>query len=156
MSADYNEEAYEKALIELFQNMGWEHVYGPNVERNWHSPLFDSVLEDSIHRLNPNAPHSAIEEALQKLRNFENAELVKKNALFMEYLQNGIEVSYSQNGETKSDIIYIVDFQNINNNSFIIANQWTFIEYSNKRPDILLFLNGLPICLFELSCRGVI
>ena len=151
MSADYNEEAYENALIELFQNMGWEHIYGPNVERNWHSPLFDSVLEDSIHRLNPNAPHSAIEEALQKLRNFENAELVKKNALFMEYLQNGIEISYSQNGETKSDIVYIADFENPNNNSFIIANQWTFIEYSNKRPDILLFLNGLPICLFELK-----
>ena len=151
MSADYNEEAYEKALIELFQNMGWEHVYGPNVERNWHSPLFDSVLEDSIHRLNPNAPHSAIEEALQKLRNFENAELVKKNALFMEYLQSGIEVSYCQNGETKSDIIYIVDFKNVNNNSFIIANQWTFIENSNKRPDILIFLNGIPICLFELK-----
>ena len=47
MSADYNEEAYENALIELFQNMGWEHVYGPDVERDWHSPLYDSVLEDS-------------------------------------------------------------------------------------------------------------
>ena len=148
----YGEDSYENALIELFTStLNYEHIYGPNIERNWHSPLFDSVLEDSIHRLNPKAPHSAIEEALQKLRNFENAELVKKNALFMEYLQNGIEVSYSQNGETKSDIIYIVDFQNINNNSFIIANQWTFIEYSNKRPDILLFLNGLPICLFELK-----
>ncbi len=148
----YGEDSYENALIELFTStLNYEHIYGPNVERNWHSPVFDSVLEDSIHRLNPKAPQSAIEEALQKLRNFENAELVKKNALFIEYLQNGIEVSYSQNGETKSDIIYIVDFQNINNNSFIIANQWTFIENSNKRPDILLFLNGLPICLFELK-----
>ena len=148
----YGEDSYENALIELFTStLNYEHIYGPNVERNWHSPLFDSVLEDSIHRLNSKAPHSAIEEALQKLRNFENAELVKKNALFMEYLQNGIEVSYSQNGETKSEIIYIVDFQNINNNSFIVANQWTFIENSNKRPDILIFLNGIPICLFELK-----
>ncbi|WP_287053600.1 hypothetical protein [Treponema sp.] len=55
MSADYKEEAYENALIELFQNMGWEHVYGPEVERDWHSPLYDSVLEDSIRRLNPKA-----------------------------------------------------------------------------------------------------
>ena len=69
----------------------------------------------------------------------------------MEYLQNGIEVSYHQNGESKSDIIYIADFNNPSNNSFIVANQWTFIENSNKRPDILLFLNGLPICLFELK-----
>ena len=109
----YGEDSYENALIELFTStLNYEHIYGPNVERNWHSPLFDSVLEDSIHRLNPKAPQSAIEEALQKLRNFENAELVKKNALFMEYLQNGIEVSYHQNGETKSDILYIADFEN--------------------------------------------
>lgn len=148
----YNEESYEKALIELFRDtLGYEHIYGPDIDRDWHSPLYDSVLEDSIRRINPKAAPSAINEALQKLHNFENAELVKKNALFMEYLQNGIEVSYSQNGETKSDIIYIVDYNNVNNNSFIIANQWTFIEKSNKRPDILLFLNGLPVCLFELK-----
>ena len=78
MSADYNEEAYENALIELFQNMGWEHVYGPDVERDWHSPLYDSVLEDSIRRLNPKAAPAAIDEALLKLRHFENAELKKK------------------------------------------------------------------------------
>lgn len=151
MSADYNEEAYENALIELFQNMGWEHVYGPDIDRDWHSPLYDSVLEDSIRHLNPKAAPAAIDEALLKLRHFENAELKKKNALFMDYLQNGIEVSFSANGETKSDIIYIADFNNPSNNSFIVANQWTFIENSNKRPDILLFLNGLPICLFELK-----
>lgn len=154
MSA-YNEETYENALIELFQKMGWEHVYGPEIERDRHSPLYDSVLEDSIHRLNPKAAPSAIDEALLKLRHFENAELKKKNALFMDYLQNGIEVSYHQNGETKSDIIYIADFENAgkpgDKNSYIVANQWTFIENSNKRPDILLFLNGLPICLFELK-----
>ena len=148
----YNEEAYENCLIQLFtENLGWEHIYGPNIDRDWHSPLYDSVLEDSIHRINPKAAPSAINEALLKLRNFENAELKKKNALFMDYLQSGIEVSYSEKGETKSEIIYIVDYNNVNNNSFIVANQWTFIEKSNKRPDILLFLNGLPVCLFELK-----
>lgn len=99
MSADYNETSYENALIELFtSNLGYEHVYGPDIERNFYSPLYDSVLEDSIRRLNPKASPAAIDEALLKLRNFENAELVKKNALFMEYLQNGIEVSYQKNG----------------------------------------------------------
>ncbi len=153
--SDYNESSYEHALIELFQNMGWEHVYGPDIERDFHSPLYDSVLEDSIRRINPQSAPAAIDEALLKLRHFENAELKKKNAIFMEYLQNGIEVSYHQNGETKSDILYIADFENAgkigDKNSYIIANQWTFIENSNKRPDILLFLNGLPICLFELK-----
>ena len=152
----YDEAAYENALIDLFTNtLGYTHVYGPDIERDWHSPLYDSVLEDSIRRLNPKAPPQAISEALLKLRHFENAELKKKNAVFMEYLQNGIEVSYHQNGGTKSDIIYIADFENAgkpgDKNSYIVANQWTFIENSNKRPDILLFLNGLPVCLFELK-----
>ena len=152
----YDEAAYENALIDLFTNtLGYTHVYGPDIERDWHSPLYDSVLEDSIRRLNPSAAPAAIDEALLKLRHFENAELKKKNAVFMEYLQNGIEVSYHQNGETKSDIIYIADFENAgkpgDKNSYIVANQWTFIENSNKRLDILLFLNGLPICLFELK-----
>lgn len=148
----YNEEAYENCLIQLFtENLGYDHIYGPDIDRDWHSPLYDSVLEDSIRRINPKAAPSAINEALQKLRNFENAELKKKNALFMDYLQSGIEVSYSEKGETKSEIIYIVDYNNVNNNSFIVANQWTFIEKSNKRPNILLFLNGLPVCLFELK-----
>ena len=155
MSADYNEEAYENALIELFQNMGWEHVYQSDIDRDFHSPLYDSVFEDSIRHLNPRAIPAAIDEALLKLRHFENAELKKKNALFMEYLQNGTEVSFSANGETKSDIIYIADFENAgkpgDKNSFIVANQWIFIENSNKQPNILLFLNGLPICLFELK-----
>jgi type I restriction enzyme R subunit len=153
--SDYNEEAYENALIELFQKMGWEHVYGPDIDRDFHSPLYESVLEESVRRLNPSAAPAAIDEALLKLRHFENAELVKKNALFMDYLQNGIEVTYHQNGETKSDIIYIADFENAgkpgDKNSYIVANQWTFIENSNKRPDILLFLNGLPVALFELK-----
>ena len=152
----YDEAAYENALIDLFTNtLGYTHVYGPDIERDWHSPLYDSVLEDSIRRLNPKAAPAAIDEALLKLRHFENAELKKKNALFMDYLQSGIEVSYSENGETKSDIIYIADFENAgkpgDKNSYIVANQWTFIENSNKRPDILLFLNGLPVCLFELK-----
>lgn len=148
----YTEESYENAIIELFtKTLGYETVYGPNIERDWHSPLYNVVLEDSIRRLNPKACSAAIEEALQKLRRFENAELKKKNALFMEYLQNGIEVSYTQNGEPKSEIVYIADFENADNNSFVIANQWTFIENSQKRPDILIFLNGLPVCLFELK-----
>ena len=152
----YDEAAYENALIDLFTNtLGYTHVYGPDIDRGFHSPLYDSVLEDSIRRLNPKVAPGAIDEALLKLRHFENAERKKKNALFMDYLQNGIEVSYHQNGETKSDIIYIADFENAgksgDKNSYIVANQWTFIENSNKRPDILLFLSGLPVCLFELK-----
>ncbi len=151
MSA-YTENSYENALIELFTNvLGYEHVYGPDVERNLKSPVYDDILEESIRRINPGAHNRAINEALQKIRNFDNADLIKKNSVFMDYLQNGVEVSFMAAGELKSDIIYLADYENISNNSFIIANQWTFIENSNKRPDIILFLNGLPVALFELK-----
>ena len=69
----------------------------------------------------------------------------------MDYLQNGIPVSFFVDGEERSSIVYIVDYKNTNNNSFIVANQWTFIENSKKRPDIIIFINGLPLVLVELK-----
>lgn len=152
MSDLYTEADYENSLIELFQNMGYQYVYGPDIDdRDFKSPLYDYVLLDSLYRLNPSLPDSAIQDALYKLKNFENGTLVQKNSVFMNYLQNGIEVSFHDDGETKSDIVYLVDYKNIDNNSFIVANQWTFIENSNKRPDVLLFLNGIPVVLIELK-----
>ena len=151
MSAGYNEADYENSVIELFQNMGYQHVYGPDVDRDYKSPLYESVLEESLYRLNPDLPGGAIEDALYKVRNFENGTLVQKNTVFMDYLQNGIEVSFHDKGEVRSDIVYIVDYENPDNNSFVVANQWTFVENSNKRPDVLVFLNGLPIVLIELK-----
>lgn len=149
----YNTEAdYENAIIELFRNeLGYEYVYGPDVERDFNSPLYDSVLEESLYRLNKGLPADAINDALFKLRNFENGELVQKNAEFMEYLQSGIPVRYLENGEERSAIVYLADYTHPENNSFIVANQWTFVENSNKRPDIILFLNGLPVVIVELK-----
>ena len=147
-----NENAYEASIIELFQNMGYVHVYGPDIDnRDFTSPLYDEVLEEALVRLNPKLPQAAINEALFKLRNFENAELVQKNSIFMDYLQNGITVRYTEKGEPKDTIVYLIDYDKPANNSFIIANQWTFVENSEKRPDILLFINGLPLVLMELK-----
>ena len=147
-----SEAAYENAIIELFQSMGYTHVYGPSVEgRDFTSPLYDDVLQNSLNKINPNLPQSAINEALVKLKNFENAELVQKNALFMDYLQNGIPVRYTEKGEPRDTLVYLIDYTTPQNNSFIIAKQWTFVENSTKRPDILLFINGLPLVLMELK-----
>ena len=150
--AIYGEDSYENALIELFSNtLGYEYIYGPDIERDFRSPVYDEVLEDSLYRLNRELPADAIQDALFKLKNFENGELVQKNAVFMDYLQNGIPVRFFDKGEERSAIVYLVDYKNPDNNSFIIANQWTFIENSNKRPDVILFLNGLPVVLMELK-----
>ena len=148
----FREEDYEKSLIELFQNdLEYEYVYGPDIERDFYSPFYEDVLLDSLQRINYGEPNDAIQDALFKLKNFENGELVQKNAVFMDYLQNGIPVRYFVDGEERSSIVYLVDYKNSENNSFVVANQWTFIENSNKRPDLILFLNGLPIVLMELK-----
>ena len=148
----FREEDYEKSLIELFQNdLEYEYVYGPDIERDFYSPFYEEVLIESLYRINRGATNDAIQDALFKLKNFENGELVQKNAIFMDYLQNGIPVRYFIDGEERSSIVYLVDYKNSENNSFVVANQWTFIENSNKRPDLILFLNGLPIVLMELK-----
>ena len=152
MSGLYTEADYENSVIELFRNdLGYEYAYGPDIERDFYSPLYEEVLLDSLYRLNRELPDDAIQDALFKLKNFENGELVQKNAVFMDYLQNGIPVRFFVGGEERSSIVYLVDYKNPDNNSFIVANQWTFIENSNKRPDVILFLNGLPVVLVELK-----
>ena len=148
----YTEADYENSVIELFRNdLGYDYAYGPDIERDFYSPLYEEVLLDSLYRLNRGLPDDAISDALFKLKNFENGELVQKNAVFMDYLQNGIPVRYFVDGKERSSIVYLVDYKNPDNNSFIVANQWTFIENSNKRPDVILFLNGLPVVLVELK-----
>ena len=148
----YTEADYENSVIELFRNdLGYEYAYGPDIERDFYSPLYEEVLLDSLYRLNRGLPDDAIQDALFKLKNFENGEPQQKNAVFMDYLQNGIPVRFFVGGEERSSIVYLVDYKNPDNNSFIVANQWTFIENSNKRPDVILFLNGLPVVLVELK-----
>lgn len=147
----FTEASYENSIIELFENMCYEHVYGPNIERDFYSPFYEEELENSLHNINRGLSYTALQEAVNKLRNIENGSLVQKNIVFMDYLQNGITVNYFDNGEEKSDIVYLVDYKNIDNNSFVIANQWTFIENSTKIPDVILFLNGIPVVLMELK-----
>lgn len=147
----YNETSYENSIIQLFQEMGYTHLYGPDVERDYFSPLYDEELVAALYRINPSLPEDAIKDALFMLKNIENGELVEKNAVFTDYLQNGISVKYFEKGEERSNICYLIDYATLNNNSFIIAKQWTFVENSEKRPDIILFINGLPLVLIELK-----
>ena len=122
MPSFYTEADYEQSVMELFGGMNYEIVYGPDAPRDLKSPLYDAVLEDYIHRLNPDLPDDAIADALFKLRNFENGELIKRNEAFMDYLQNGVPVRYTVKGEERSAIVYLVDYANPDNNSFIAAN----------------------------------
>lgn len=147
----YTESNYENAIIQQMQELDYDYVYGPDVERDYEDPLYSAVLEASIRRVNPDVSEAAITEALYKLRNIENGPLAFRNAIFMDYLQNGIDVSYSEDGEEKATRVQLVDYGNTGRNSFILSNQWTFVEKSEKRADGIIFVNGLPLVMIELK-----
>ena len=86
-----------------------------------------------------------------KLCNYEAGTLVSKNEIFTDYIQNGVTVSYQKSGEEVSTIVRLVDYENPSKNSFIVANQWTYEEYETKRPDVVVFLNGMPVVVMELK-----
>ena len=148
----FTEANYESAIIELFTTeLGYTHAYGPDVPRDYHSPLYQAVLSPALYRLNPSLPAEAVTEALYKLQNFQSGTLLQKNMTFTDYLQNGVPVNYTQDGETRSALVYLVDYKDPENNDFTIANQWTVVENAEKRPDVILFVNGLPLVVMELK-----
>lgn len=147
----YTESNYENAIIQQMRALGYAYVYGPDVERDYGDPLYSDVLDASIRRVNPDICEAAITEALYKLRNIENGPLAFRNSIFMDYLQNGIDVSYTEDGEEKATRVQLVDYGNTGHNSFILSNQWTFVEKSEKRADGIIFVNGLPLVMIELK-----
>ena len=148
----FTEYNYENAVIQLFEeNLGYKHIYAPDIERDYKSPLYEETLFPCLQRINKDLPEDAINEAIYKLKNFESGSLLQKNMIFTDYMQNGVPVKYFVKGEEKSDLVYLIDFENIDNNDFIVSNQWTFIENAEKRPDIILFINGLPLVVIELK-----
>lgn len=151
MSEQFKESNYENSVIELFKGMGYEYVYGPDVDRNYEDPIYNDVFVQKLRELNIKLPNEAIVETIRKIKSFENGSITQKNETFMDYLQNGVQVSYSVKGEERSSIVYLIDYKNIDNNSFIVANQWTYIENSEKRADVIIFINGLPLVIIELK-----
>ena len=149
----FTESTYESAVIELFERMGYTHIYAPDMNRaDYSSPLLPDTLQESLVRLNPGLPASAIAEAMGKLRDFESGSLVQKNRVFMGYLQGGIEVKYTERGEERAALVRLVDYETPSNNTFWVVNQYTYIENgNNRRPDIILFINGLPLVVMELK-----
>jgi len=148
----YTEANYENAVIEVFRDtLGYGYVYGPDVARDYTEPLYMDELRPALRRVNPKLPEAALIEAIYKLRNFEGGTILQKNVQFMDYLQNGVSVNYYDNGEQRAALVRLVDYENVERNTFTVANQWTIIENSEKRPDVIVFLNGLPVVIFELK-----
>ena len=162
MAPDFNyaaikidEAFYEDVIIErLCDEHGYSHLYGPAVERTsdkYDDAFLPGVLPDALRRINPNLPRQAIQEALVKLNDVSGGSLEQRNEVFSDYLQTGVEVHFFDGKEERDDIVYLLDFDNPENNAFHVVNQWTFVEYSEKRPDVIVFVNGMPLVLFELK-----
>ena len=152
MSTYFTEADYENSVIELFQNLGYAHIYAPELDRDYSVPFLEDDLKSCLERINNNLPYAAIAEAVSKLRDFEAGSLIQRNEIFMNYLQNGITVKYLENGEERTNIVYLIDYKNANNNYFCVFNQFTYIENgNNRRPDIVVFVNGLPLVVIELK-----
>ena len=146
----FNEEIYEKSILELFQNLGYTHYLGYDVERDYKNPLFMDDL-DNIYLINRGTDRNAISNAIQMIQDIDSGSLEERNDKFMDYLQNGISVNYWKDGEELSTLVKLVDFENIDNNLFTVINQWTVDEKETRRPDIVVFINGLPLVVIELK-----
>ena len=145
----YNEDSYEKSLIELFQNMGYQHLYGPDIERDYKNPLYMDDL-NILYDINNQLDKEAVDKAIEVIQDFGIGSLEDKNNKFMDYIQNGINVNYWKDGEEKSTHVKLIDYDN-ELNKFTVINQWTVEEIEIKRPDIIVFVNGFPLVVCELK-----
>ena len=153
MPAIFTEDTFEQAVIELFETMGYTHIYAPDLDRaDTTRPLLDDRLEASLRRINGALPGQAIDEAVLKLNSLDSGSLLQKNRVFMDWLQSGITVKYGLGGEERSGIVRLVDYENAGQNEFLVVNQFSFTENGvTRRPDVILFVNGLPLVLMELK-----
>jgi len=158
------EDELERMALEIFQDMGYETIYGPDIACDGRNPERDSYqatilearLNSALKRLDPSIPSEAIEDALRKVHKISSPDLIINNRSFHKMLVEGVEVKYQHEGRQKGDIVQIFDFDNIDNNDWLAVNQYTVIELKNqvpinRRPDIVLFINGIPIVVIELK-----
>ena len=147
----FTESNYENCIMSLLDGIGYTPLYGPDVARDYRDPLYEDALKAALPAVNPGLPAEAIAEAISRLHDLGTGSLVQKNAVFMDYLQNGVPVRYFVNGKERSGLVYLIDYDHIERNTFHTINQWTFVEHSEKRPDVILFVNGLPLVVIELK-----
>ena len=154
-SSRINEDWFEQVVVEhLVDNLGYEHLYGPDVRRSsdyYRDVFLPDVLPDALARINKELPSAAIDEAILKISNVEGGTLEQRNETFNDYLQSGVEVRYFDGEQYRDEIVRLLDFNDPGNNDFHVVNQWTFVEYSEKRPDVIVFVNGMPLVMFELK-----
>jgi len=160
VSKPITEDKIETFAIEVLQSMGWEYVHGlaiaPGAEQaereNFEQIVLVDRLRKSVAVINPNIPNDAQEQAIQKVLRIYSPELLHNNETFHQLLVEKVKIPYQQDGFERSYEVALIDFENPWNNEFLCLNQYTIVEKNqNKRPDVLLFVNGLPLVVIELK-----
>ncbi len=154
------ESAIEELAIELLEKQGCQYIYAPDIAPDSETPerssfedvLLPERLRNAVGRINPTIPADAREDAIKQIQRLNSPELIANNEAFHRMLTEGIKVSYQKDGADRGDIVWLVDFNNPENNEFLVTNQFTVIENNvNKRPDGIIFVNGLPLVVIELK-----
>ena len=144
----FKESNVEEAIIEQLQELGYEYQYGPDIERDYKEPILKDMFYDSLYRINKDITEDIADEVYRKVRNFRNVDLVEANYEFYHMLYAGVEVPIEGD---RTFVARLIDRNNIENNLFQVINQYTVIEYKEKRPDVVVFINGIPLIVFELK-----
>ena len=148
----FTEDAYERTLIALFRDeLGYAYECGYEVERDYKEPFYRADLVASMRRLNPELPADAMDEGIKQITNISIGTLEQNNEQFTLWMQNGLEVGFLQNGEERTALMRLIDFDHPERNLFKVVNQWRVEEYKNKRCDMVVMVNGLPLVVVELK-----
>ena len=148
----FTEDAYEQTLIALFRDeLGYAYECGYEVERDYREPFYRADLVASMRRLNPSLPADAMEQGIKQITNISIGTLEQNNEQFTLWMQNGLEVGYLQDGEERTALMRLIDYERPERNLFKVVNQWRVEEYKNKRCDMVVMVNGLPLVVVELK-----
>jgi type I restriction enzyme, R subunit len=154
------EHSIEEFAIELLDKLGYEYIYAPNIAPDGDTPERDTYeqvllvdrLQNAVKRINKFIPADAQAEAIKEIQRIASPELLANNEAFHRLLTEGIPVSKRVDGDDRGDRVWLIDFKNPYNNDFVVANQFTVVENNNnKRPDVILFVNGIPLVVIELK-----
>ena len=159
MRNSITENEIEEIALSYLQGLGYTYQLGTVIspdgehpERQYNEVVLVTRLRDAIDKLNPNISQDAKEDALKKVLRTESPNALINNENFHRYLTDGVDVEMRTESGIRGEKIYIVDFENPENNEFLAVNQFTVVEGNqNKRPDIILFVNGLPLVVIELK-----
>ena len=148
----FDEETLERVTMEMLHELEYEIINGYELVRtDFSKVLLEEDIVQAIERINKGIKDDQVKEALRLIRNLDHNNTILNNKQFTKYLLEGIAVPIQENGETKYKTVKLIDTNNIHNNTFKAINQYTIIEHSEKRPDIIIFVNGMPLVVVELK-----